>query len=298
MAVKYSKLTLRKSKNKQLHLNGVHVKRFILLLFIISILVGCATNKSEGLDKATTAPLNNIDNLHSYIASGGDLFLGELHGTNEVPELFRNLIETAIFAKRSNKEKLIVSLEKSNDARDLESWFWEGRDGRSSVAMWELVKYLLTEELAGNLELHFQHSMNDQFWNMSANEREESIGKEIARLSIDAQVLILGGNIHSSKDLSVLGEFGENLKSVGMFLNPDMLHIYVEVIGESELWVCFGDPDSECGIQNKTSVFEDAKAGSLIDGVMLSHDYILFIPPTTASLPKYENRDKEKLQTN
>jgi hypothetical protein len=87
------------------------------------------------------------------VREGKDIYLGEMHGSAEVPALVRCLIEVALASKHEN---LFVSLEQQPTARDPSSDLWRGTDGRASEAMWALTQYVIREEKAGHLEFHQQ----------------------------------------------------------------------------------------------------------------------------------------------
>ena len=264
---------------------------FLVLLTTLSW-SGSAEFSALKIDETrNVATLQSLEDLLAFVKSGGNVFVGEIHGTNEKPQLFARLVKAAVSSKAQFNDKgelrdeIIVSLEMSVDARDLDSWFWSGTDGRSSGAMWGLMKYLIEEESKGNLTIHFQHSKDVLVPNMSTNQREKIIGESIAMLLETNQVLAFSGNVHSSKDTSFLGKYGESLKTVGMFVGGDMLHVYLESIGEYESWSCVGG--TPCGVNSFKSPFSDHKVNTMIDGSELGHDLILFIAPTTASPPKY-----------
>jgi hypothetical protein len=131
--------------------------------------------------------------LHTFIERGQDLYLGEGHGTVEIPALFQCLVIAALERK---KEPLIVSLEQHAQARDLQGDTWRGQDGRGSVAMWELTKFLLEQEKLGRLTLR-QHvpTVFDSPFDPAAHERR--MGTPFAELSRRGLLLALSGNFHS-----------------------------------------------------------------------------------------------------
>ena len=78
------------------------------------------------------------------LSSGKNLYLGELHGTVEVPQLVREIVDATLV---TSTLPVAVSLELPLAAKNGESPFWEGTDGRSSQAMYALVQYLLALEI-------------------------------------------------------------------------------------------------------------------------------------------------------
>ncbi|HTQ99585.1 MAG TPA: hypothetical protein VMH83_06325, partial [Candidatus Acidoferrum sp.] len=63
-------------------------------------------------------PEASLDKLLAF----GSLFLGELHGTTETPQLVRCLVDRALV---TSQQKLIVSLELEGDVRDPDSYSWQ-----------------------------------------------------------------------------------------------------------------------------------------------------------------------------
>lgn len=93
-------------------------------------------------------------------------------------------------------EKLIVSLELPENARDLDGAFWhQARDGRSSWAMWNLVRQLLQHQTAGHLEIQWQDGRNE----FPNGDRDRFIGECLLESSKRGLLIALSGNLHSSK---------------------------------------------------------------------------------------------------
>lgn len=221
--------------------------------------------------------------LTKLATSGHDLYIGEIHGTVETPKLVRCLVEKILHAQH---EPLTVSLEMPESARDLKSQFWFGDDGRSSKAMWSLVEFLLYQEHQGYLALHFQDTP-EVMKNASTNIGEEIIGNALNSISNNGQLLAFGGSFHSGK---APFSFAPDLKPAGMFVGSSVTHVYIEAI-EKEAWACV---NGKCGIQQfpKTAL-KNAKAGALIDGSDVFHDYIYVIGKATASPPQFIKKDTE-----
>lgn len=139
-------------------------------------------------------PADCVDDvLLDELLAFGDLFLGEVHGTVESPQLVQCLVERAL---ESVTEPVIVSLELSELARDPGSPLWrieEGReDGRTSEAMYALVQDLVGKEQQGRIELHFQ-------FGIGGRGSAESIGLELKALAERGRVIAYAGNAHSMK---------------------------------------------------------------------------------------------------
>lgn len=216
--------------------------------------------------------------LVALVQEGRDLFVGEIHGTQEIPALFVSLVNVAL----TREEKLFVSLELSSDTRDLSIYSWSGSDGRHSRAMWQLVKRLLELESAGKLNVHFQRdeiNMASQSW--GAN--EQNVGEALKQLAAQGQLLALGGNAHSAKKAWRQG----TVTPAGAYAGSDVDSIYIMPTGDFKAWAC----TPTCGIHDFSAestsppLMGDLTAGQLLDGEKVAHDYIFTILNTTASLP-------------
>lgn len=216
--------------------------------------------------------------LVALVQEGRDLFIGEIHGTEEIPALFLSLVNIAL----TREEKLFVSLELSSDTRDLSIYTWSGSDGRHSRAMWQLVRQLLELESVGKLSVHFQR---DEI-NMASQSRganEQKVGEALKQLAMQGQLLALGGNAHSAKKAWWQG----SVTPAGAYTGSAVDSIYIMPTGDFEAWGC----TPTCGIHDFSSESTDpppvgdVTAGQLLEGEKVGHDYIFTILNTTASLP-------------
>lgn len=206
----------------------------------------------------------------------GDLYIGELHGTNETPKFFKCLLDKFIVAA---EEPIIVSLELDEYARDSESPFWNNEsnfeDGRSSNAIYELVQYLIGLEEQNIISIHFQLGLGGR-------PLPSTTGDKLRELSEKGQVIALSGNIHSMKFLPQ--NFQANIDTEGMFVGPNFTHISIGSALGGEIWACMPN----CGINSiRPSPNSNAAPGALIDGSESGHDYIYYldIKGFTASIP-------------
>lgn len=233
----------------------------------------------------------------------GDLFLGELHGTAQTPALIQCLVARAV---ESVGEKIIVSLEMPSSAREPLSDFWQAEkqeDGRSSKAMFELVKYLVDKENQALINIHFQYHTRffDEPSEISIFHKNsaQKIGEQLYELSEQGLVIALAGNVHSMKFLPEGYDPSGKLKTEGMFVGRQFTHINLMSATGGEFWGCAPD----CGVQ-KHSSFSDAESltGTLTEGESTGHDYIYYldidgftasgpaglIDPNTESVPTEE----------
>jgi len=220
--------------------------------------------------------------LHTFIERGQDLYLGESHGTVEIPMLFRCLVIAAVERKG---EPLIISLEQQPNARDLQSDAWRGQDGRASAAMWELTKFLLEQEKQGRLTLHHHApTVFDNPFDPAAYEKR--MGTPMLELAKRGLLLALSGNAHSRKDpLPMPSPY----QPAGMFAGPDVMHIDIESAGGGSAWVCIA---GGCGARqlSKNSPFTGTP-NMLMDGKDFGHDFVYLLSKFTASPPKYLGSD-------
>ena len=220
--------------------------------------------------------------LHDLVERGQDLYLGEIHGTSEVPALVRCLVAAAI---ARGQERVIVSLEHDLTARDLAGEDWRGTDGRSSAAMWELMSYVLEEEKAGRLELHFQ--LHDVVVLVGDPPRvdpvayERRMGEPLRALAARGQLIALSGNAHAAKEALP----GLDYLPAGAYAGPGVIHIALQPAEGGASWSC--PMNGACGAHNfQPGSGMGAKPDTLTDGKLLSYDFFYGMPRLTASPPK------------
>ncbi|HOY23446.1 MAG TPA: hypothetical protein PK002_09840 [Cellvibrio sp.] len=241
------------------------MNKYILVMVFMFVSCGVAA-------ETASCPKNaELDKLLKF----GDLFIGELHGTNEAPEFYRCLIDRAL---QTSKERVIVSLELEDDARSALSAVWKKtdfEDGRSSKAMFNLVRYLVEKESMAILNLHFQHRAR------TVRSSPEVVGKELNELSERGLLIAIAGNAHTPKVRA--SWMSESMLSEGMFVGPKVTHIILETVHKGTLWACI----PQCGIQVKSEIprFAKVNAGDIQDGKEFGHDFMYFIDHYSASEP-------------
>ena len=218
---------------------------------------------------------NELD-LFNLVQSGDDLYIGEIHGTKEIPELIHALVEFAI--NDQQQEKLAVILELPSTARDFKSYFWSGLDGRSSVSMAALVSGLIKLEGEGYIELFFQLEGYD-YSNFSLSTYEEHLGRFVDDKLDSYQVIAYGGSAHSAKN-----RFSEDVTyyPAGHYIR-NITSIYVAANQPYSFWGCLQAGCSEHSSDPSAELLKEP--GSLIDGEKIHHDYIYIIGGLTASPP-------------
>jgi hypothetical protein len=210
------------------------------------------------------------------ILSLGSVYIGELHGTSQSPDLVRCLAEASI---ARHIKPLTVSLEIPPDAVEPTSPFWKDPDGRASQAMYALVMYLKAQQDAGLLRLHFQVLRGDQ----RSPDNDERAGREISTLAAEGRVIALSGNVHSRHTAP-----GEDVarKPSGDFVGPHVKTIALTTVHGGSAWVCM---DGICAVHtippnSRLGVYE------LVDGTQAGHDWIFPMEQFTASPPKVANK--------
>lgn len=237
------------------------------ILAIVFMFVTCGVSAEEA-----SCPKNSeLDRLLKF----GDLFIGELHGTNEAPEFYRCLIDRAL---QTSKERVIVSLELEDDARSPLSSVWKKtdfEDGRSSKAMFNLVRSLVEKESMALLNLHFQHR------DRAVRSTPKIVGEELKTLSQRGRLIAIAGNVHSSKVRAPW--MSESTIPEGMFVGPKVTHILLQSVHSGTFWACM----PQCGVQVGSEVprFAKVKVGDIQDGKEFGHDFIYFLDHYSASEP-------------
>lgn len=240
---------------------------------LLAFLCGLCTSAAAASHRECAA-----QELLSLIDSGTDVYLGEYHGTAETPKLVACLIERAI---ARNAGVPILSLELPEEARDARGFFWEGQDGRSSMAMWNLLQSALAEEAQGKLRLHFQIGTKE-LHAPTQQDSERSMGSAMNELATQGQLIAYGGNFHSRKSADGLPI---DLKPAGSFLAKDVVHISIEPGKSGNAWFCFGNQG--CGIHELEAATSAAKKiDHLVADKEGGHDFIYFLGGMTASPPK------------
>jgi hypothetical protein len=245
--------------------------------FLIALLLCLA-----GTSLATKTGHCESTPLHELIRAGKDLYLGESHGTVESPALVKCLVMAALERKNAG---LIVSLEHRENARDLQGDVWRGVDGRSSEAMWDLVSFLLVQEKAGRLKLHFHAPEfvipTDRPFVFDPADYEKRMGLAVNDAAAQGQLIALSGNAHSRKDPLPLPT---PYPPAGSFLSASAVHVDLESANGGTAWVC--RPDCAVHEVPRNTPFV-GPPNTFMDGAPYGHDFVYRLPTFTASPPKY-----------
>ena len=144
------------------------------------------------------------------------ILLGEIHGTTETPELFRDLVCAAAAAQRpvvvglerATREQAAIDafLARDNHAAATDALLaengWRIFDGRSSRAMLKLLEALRLLKLNGRISavVAFDDARRDES-NAAREQRMASALMAAAGRYANALVVALTGNLHASKKL-------------------------------------------------------------------------------------------------
>ena len=218
------------------------------------------------------------------------VLVGEMHGTNETPAIFGDLVCSARAAKRPIIAGLEFrdqqALDRFLDSRDhvtrvkelLATTEWQGTDGRASSAMLALLERLRSMKAQGHLSRIIAFSASGK----SAAECEETMASALLRASADSRdalVIVLTGNVHALKQkLAEVGPY----RLMGSFLPAaETVSLLVTDRG-GEAWNC---QDGSCGPHTLAS------SGGAVRGLTLisphpGYDGVLSTGlPVTASRP-------------
>jgi hypothetical protein len=221
------------------------------------------------------------------------ILIGELHGTQETPRLFSNLVTLA--ARDENKrigvglelpillQRLIDEAVKKSTTIDsfreqlLAHPAWQKiNDGRSSEAMRDLI--------CDTLRLAERQKVSLFFFDTETADREEDMAQLIGRRAREQGydvAFILTGNIHANKAAQhpmnkKIVPMGHRLEEQGF-----TVHSYDVGYSEGETWMC---SRTECGVHHlkgwRTAADPDAIHGE-------GYDAVLFVGPIHASPPAH-----------
>lgn len=225
------------------------------------------------------------------------VWVGEMHGTNEMPALFADLV--CIAGESGRKAVVLLEREKgeqanwdgffaSGDKARLtagESWHSDMQDGRSSGAMVALAERLRDYKAAGRLSAV---QLMQRPWNERASgnyrlDNETSMAdavKQAAQDYPDAVILIYSGGLHARKTMS---PFDKDLPLAASLL-PAAEVTSIDVIGQAgTAWNCFS---SGCGVHDYYAELNSHPRGVTLGPAEEGYDGVAYTgQPTTASPP-------------
>jgi hypothetical protein len=201
----------------------------------------------------------------------GNVYIGELHGTQESPAFLRCL---AAYEIAHGVKPLTVSVEFAESARDMNAPDWHANDGRTSVAMASLLQWLMAEEKRGHVNLHFQRGKVD-----SLDDFDHRAGEAIRDLAKKGHVIAYSGNFHNMK----AAPQGFNFVPAGAYVGPGFTRIDIDDVNGGTAWFSTVDGTGVHQLTAKRAGY--GKSGTLIDGRENGYDFIYLVPAFTASPP-------------
>jgi len=260
------------------------------LCFLVLWLSSWAFSQSEANKPDTRISATGADQTAKEI-----ILIGELHGTEETPRLFSNLVSVAA---REKNERIGVGLElpiilqrlideavKNNTRIDsfreqlLANPAWQKiNDGRSSEAMLDLICDMLKHAESQKVSFFF--------FDTQINDRNETmaqlIGQRVREQGYDV-TFILTGNIHANKAPRHPGK--TQIVPMGHWLEEQgfAVHSYDVRHSDGEAWVCI----PECGVHPLKGSSMPADSGAIHQE---GFDGILFVGPIHASPPAHDSK--------
>lgn len=191
------------------------------------------------------------------------ILVGELHGTNETPAAFADLVCNALsrgkhvdvglerpIAEQADIDQVMTATDVHAAEKQLLAqlgWREQGVDGRASTAMLHLLEYL--RELRSQFYGVGVYAFDVPYSGSSPGARDEAIGREWLRIHEQHPqdvILILTGNAHVFK----AAKFGFNPAATYL---PQAGRISLEVTSNGgEIWASFGD--GMCGVRNSAVI--------------------------------------------
>ncbi len=248
---------------------------------------------------ATSQTCSPIPGWEQVVARGETrwIVIGEVHGTNEVPELFRDAV-----CQTAQSRRVVVGVEQpaldqeaidtfiASDGGDaarrafLNATMWNGtmKDGRSSEAMFRLFEALRQMKAAGTIEgvVALQPALTGAWSPARYEEAMAELLKSAAQS--DATVVALVGNVHAMRTEV---PFQEGYKAMAANL-PMTQTITLNVIGNGgESWNCMRDG---CKAHPSASPPQPFSRGvELISDVNYAYSGVIYLgSATTASPPQ------------
>jgi hypothetical protein len=211
------------------------------------------------------------DAMLQRITGMGNVYIGELHGTQESPAFLRCLVAYEI---AHHVKSLTVSVEFAESARDMNAPDWRANDGRTSVAMASLLQWLMAEEARGHLSLHFQRGKVD-----SNDDFDHRVGDALRGLATKGHVIAYSGNFHNMK----VAPPGLNVVPAGAYVGPTFTHIAIVDVNGGTAWFSTAEGTGVHKLTAKRAGY--GKPGTLIDGHENGYDFMYLVPTFSASPP-------------
>ncbi len=213
------------------------------------------------------------------LSSQEGIYLGELHGSQEVPELINCIARTIAPAIEGRQQRVLLSLEVPQSALQEDSSFWGGKDGRSSMAASRLIADLTKLHPKAGIDIAGHAPVLDTFEDQNIYER--AIAELLDSTPKDKFLIALGGNFHAAKS-NIFNN--SDLEPAGSRLKRRVLHVAIVNSEASTAWFCMNDACKEHTIAPSKSA--GGRPPGLYISPISSFDYIYVLKKFTASPPK------------
>lgn len=256
-----------------------------VVLFVVS--VGCARREVATRPRCEQAP----DGALAWLKPGV-LLVGELHGTTEIPAVISRLaclsslsMPTIVALELPVDERGAIGafLDQGDERKLLASPFWsaEFQDGRSSVAMLQLlrdVRHLRAKQANVEVALFAPGA------NRTRSHEEEMADQLLAihRARPEATILVLVGRTHAKK--AVGAPWDPNFKPMAWYLSQTASRVMSVLVTHATgtAWVCC--KPTHCAPHDYSGT--EAGAPRFLEGsTEAGFDGALFVGPIRASLP-------------
>lgn len=231
--------------------------------------------------RASAADCPGREALAPLLKTDG-IFLGELHGSAEVPALVECLARR-LADELLDGRPLWVALELQPAALEESGTSWQPRlqDGRTSQAMLKLVRVLRSLQAQGRLTVTGFVPTAEP---IGAADYEQALARELDRAPADAFVLALAGNVHARKSKGTARFSLQAVAPAGSLLQRRMTHVLIDHRQDSQAWVCMPG----CGPHSLSS---DPQTRNRPLGLQPldddDYDYLLLLDRLSASPPAH-----------
>lgn len=216
----------------------------------------CCHRQTRGAQDACGAGMGNLE---AALAPRSAVIFGEIHGTKEIPRFIGSVV-----CEVSRLGPVVLGLEMPGDDHSLDAFlasdggtmarrtllsgpFWrrQSQDGRSSLAMFELIDQMRTLR-AGGREIEVLPFDAETTGDTTRDQLMAMAIAQKRRLSPDSRFILLMGNLHARKTTDQ--SWGsEDYAWVASLLPFRAISLNMVHVGVGSAWVCTGNAPSSCG---------------------------------------------------
>jgi len=233
------------------------------------------------------------DDIYPLLAKDKIIWLGEMHGSREVPSLLLSFFR---LIKKHDKTPIVAlewpdSLQKHVDhflkTGDLEplfshpSFYKHMHDGRSSEAMVELLKKLREEKVEKihcfdtDLPIDREKFMYESLLNFTEK-------------NTFSKIILLSGNVHSRTDMGT--PWDSQYKSAAFLLKQKIpsLRSFLTEASKGQIWMCWNN--EPCGPQNVGTSLNDHPKHFISFKAREAHMGFIYSPQFSPSFPAVKSK--------